>query len=219
VQRPTSPIPASGGRDAGLQSRLSTGLAGLGVPAPVDALLDYVAELAKWNAAYNLTAVRDPGEMVTRHLLDSLALMPALRGGRVLDVGSGAGLPGIPLAIARPDWQFTLLDSNGKKVRFLRHLLRTRSLPNVEVVEARVEDYRPAAGFDAVVSRAFASLAEFFDKTAHLLAPGGQWVAMKGKLDARERAEVPARFRIQETRALSVPGLNEQRHAVIAIPA
>lgn len=180
-------------------------------------LLAYLAELERWNAAYNLTAVRDPLDMVSRHLLDSLAIHPYVRG-RMLDVGSGPGLPGIPLAIVQPELAVTTLDSNGKKARFMRHAVRALGLANVEVVEARVEDWRPAAPFDCVVSRAFASLTEFFEKTAHLVAPGGEWVAMKGKLDGRERAEVPARHRLGETIRLNVPGLAEERHVVIARP-
>jgi 16S rRNA (guanine527-N7)-methyltransferase len=180
-----------------------------------DALLAYLAELQKWNSAYNLTAIRDPGEMVTRHLLDSLTLLPHVRG-RVLDVGAGAGLPGIPLAIARPELQVTVLDSNGKKARFMRHAVRTLGLANVEVAEARVEAFASAQPFDTIVSRAFAAIADFFAQTAHLLAADGQWVAMKGKLDAQELAAVPARIQIRETHRLRVPGLDEDRHAVIA---
>ena len=153
---------------------------------------------------------------MVRHLLDSLSVAPYIRGPRVLDVGSGAGLPGIVLAILRPDWQVTTLDSNGKKARFMRHAARALKLTNVEVAEARAEAYQ-AAPFDCIVSRAFSSLADFFDKTAHLLAPGGVWVAMKGKLDGREQAEVPAAYQIRETHRLHVPGLDEDRHAVIAV--
>ena len=190
----------------------------------IDLLLRYVAELQKWNAAYNLTAVRNPTEMVTRHLLDSLSLLPLLvpesrvpgPESRLLDVGSGAGLPAIPLALADPGLQVTALESNGKKARFLRHVQRTLKLPNLEVVESRAEAFQPAAPFDIIVSRAFASLADFFKLTGHLLAPGGQWVAMKGKLDPQELAGVPAGVEIRESRRLNVPGLREERHAIIA---
>lgn len=199
-----------------LRASLEAGLAALGLPAPLSiALLAYLDELQKWNAAYNLTAVREPGEMVTRHLLDSLVMHPYVRG-PLLDVGSGAGLPGIPLAIARPELQVTVLDSNGKKARFLRHAVRALKLGNVKVVEARVEDYQPARPFAAVTSRAFASLRDFFSLTAHLLAADGQWLAMKGKLDPQETQDLPAGVGIVDIKPLQVPGLAEARHLVIA---
>lgn len=198
---------------------LQEGLAALRLPAALAApLLAYLAELEKWNAAYNLTAIRDPREMVTRHLLDSLVMVPQVRG-PLLDVGSGAGLPGIPLAIARPELAVTVLDSNGKKARFLRHAVRALKLPNVAVVESRVEDYRPAQPFAVVTSRAFAALRDFFSLTGHLLAPDGQWLAMKGKLDDSEQQDLPAGVGIVEIKPLKVPGLAEARHLVIASKA
>jgi 16S rRNA (guanine527-N7)-methyltransferase len=181
-------------------------------------LMRYRDELAHWNAAYNLTAVRDPAEMVTRHLLDSLALLPALHDvpiTRLLDVGSGAGLPGIPLALARPEWHVTVLDSNGKKARFLRHAVRTLALAHVEVVEARAEAHAPAEPYDAIVSRAFGALGEFITATADLLAPGGHWLAMKGRLDDNERAAIPPFVSEPRVVRLPVPGLREERHLVI----
>lgn len=199
--------------------RLQGGVRELGLALPDDRLAQlmvYQAELLKWNSAYNLTAVRDPMQMVTRHLLDSLTVLPLVRG-RVLDVGAGAGLPGLVLAIAEPALAVTALDSNGKKARFMRHAVRALDLSNVEVVEGRVESFQPALAFDCVVSRAFASLTDFFAQTAHLLAPGGQWVAMKGKLDAGELAAIPATIELRETHRLRVPGLNEDRHAVVAV--
>lgn len=210
----------------GLDAQLARGLEALGLALDVAArkqLLAYLDELSKWNSAYNLTAIRTPSEMVTRHLLDSLALLPVIAayvgdGARVLDVGSGGGMPGIMLAIARPDWRLTLLDSNGKKARFLRHLQRVLPLANVEVAEARVEAWTPPAPYAAITSRAFASLADFVSLTRPLLAPGGVWVAMKGKLDEAELAAAAAAVEIRETRALSVPGLREDRHAVVAGP-
>ncbi|MFT4045737.1 MAG: 16S rRNA (guanine(527)-N(7))-methyltransferase RsmG [Solimonas sp.] len=196
-------------------------------PAARGHLLRYLDEMTRWNSAYNLTAIRTPSEMVTRHLLDSLALLPVLDvvpgfpDARILDVGAGAGLPGLVLAIAEPRLRVTVLDSNGKKARFMRHAQRTLKLDNVEVAECRVEDWRPVAPYDGITSRAFASLADFVAATATLLAPGGSeggvWVAMKGKLDAAELAAVPAGARIRETRRLRVPGLDEERHAVIAV--
>lgn len=206
-----------------ISKRLSAGAAelGLDLPAPtLKLLLAYQAELLKWNNAYNLTAIRDPQESVIRHLLDSLSVLPLLNdvapGPRLLDVGAGAGLPGLVLAIAKPSLQVTTLDSNGKKARFMRHAVRHFKLPNVEVIEDRVEAFQPELGFDCVVSRAFASLNDFFDKTTHLLATGGVWVAMKGKLDAKEAADIPADVEIRGSHRLRVPGLNEDRHAVVA---
>lgn len=203
---------------------LDAGLRALGFalpPTALAALLDYRDELVKWNAAYNLTAIRDPQEMVVRHLLDSLALLPVLRevreplrDARLLDVGAGAGLPGLVLAIAEPVLRVSTLDSNGKKARFMRHAARTLKL-EVDVIEGRVEDQ--SGSYEIITSRAFASLADFFDKTSHLLVAGGVWVAMKGKLDAQELADIPADVEIRETRRLQVPGLNEDRHAVIAV--
>lgn len=204
-----------------LARTLERGVAELGItlaPEATQQLLAYVGELQKWNAAYNLTAVRDPHEMVVRHLLDSLAVLPHVQG-RVLDVGAGAGLPGLVLAMADQALTVTVLDSNGKKVRFMRHVVRTLGLVNVTVAEARVETFAPPAdaeGYDTIVSRAFASLTDFFSLTRHLLASGGQWVAMKGKLDAPELAAAAAHADIRQTLKLDVPGLEEHRHLVIA---
>ena len=195
---------------------LEQGLAALALPAPLsEPLLAYLDELLKWNAAYNLTSVREPEAMVTRHLLDSLVLQAHIRG-PLLDVGSGAGLPGIPLAIANPDLAVTVLDSNGKKARFLRHAVRVLKLDNVAVVEARVEDYRPERPFAAITSRAFTALRDFFSLTEHLLAADGHWLAMKGKLDPQETQHLPAGVGIVDIKPLTVPGLAEARHLVIA---
>ena len=172
-------------------------------------LLAYVALLAKWNHTYNLTAVRDPAAMVPRHLLDSLAVLPYVHGTTLADLGSGAGLPGIPLAIARPDLRVTLVESNGKKARFLREAVRSLPLANVQVAQARVQDIRGA--FDSVTARAFASLGEMLSWGGHLLAPGGRWLAMKGHVDAAEIAAVPAAFQVLATHALSVPGSDGER--------
>ncbi|NGY05645.1 16S rRNA (guanine(527)-N(7))-methyltransferase RsmG [Solimonas terrae] len=204
---------------------LERGLRSIKLELPAEAqaqLLRYLDEMSRWNSAYNLTAIRAPGDMVIRHLLDSLVLLPVLQALagfpqlRLLDVGAGAGLPGIPLAIAAPQLAVTVLDSNGKKARFMRHVQRTLALANVEVAEARVEAHAPAAPYELIVSRAFASLADFFTASRSLLAAGGVWVAMKGKLDAAELAAVPAAVDIRETRRLRVPGLDEERHAVVA---
>lgn len=176
----------------------------------------FLAELLQWNRAFNLTAIRHPKEIVTKHFLDSLAILSLVRG-RVLDVGSGAGFPAIPLALANARLHVVALDSNGKKARFLRHVQRTLQIPNLEVIESRVESYRPEKLFDTITSRAFGALAEFVEATRHLLAPGGEWVAMKGKLDTAELAGIPDDVKIRENRRLSVPGLEDQRHAVIAV--
>lgn len=198
------------------EARLLSGLVGLQLdPALAEPLLAYLGQMVRWNSAYNLTAVDDPAEMVTRHLLDSLGVLPFVRGGRLIDVGTGAGLPGVALAIARPSLAVTLLDSNGKKTRFLRHVRRTLKLDNVEVVEARAEAHRPDAPFDAVIARAFAALGEFLRLTAHLGGPNGQWLAMKGKLAAAEQKDLPAGFEIMDAPRLQVPGLAEERHLVI----
>ena len=200
------------------RATLGAGLAQLGLAASgplADALMHFLAELEKWNRAFNLTAVRKISDMIPRHVLDSLAVLPLMRG-RVLDVGSGAGFPAIPLALADPALQVTALDGNGKKARFLRHIQRSLKLKNLEVAEARVESFEVSAPFDVITSRAFASLDEFLRRTRHLLAPGGQWVAMKGKLDAQELAGIPDDIEIRENRRLRVPGLGEERHAIIA---
>ena len=197
------------------EARLLAGLVALRLdPALAGPLLKYLGELVIWNKAYNLTSVREPAEMVTRHLLDSLVLLPHVEG-RTVDIGSGAGLPGIPLALANPALHVTLLDSNGKKARFLRHAQRTLPLANTEVVEARAESFQPPQRFDTIVSRAFSALGKFLEDTAHLGAERGRWLAMKGKLDRKELADVPSGFRIEQQVQLHVPGLDEERHLII----
>ena len=162
--------------------------------------------------------MRDPLEMVTRHLLDSLAIEAHLRGARVLDVGTGPGLPGIPLAVARPDLGFTLLDANAKKTRFVVQAVGELVLKNVEVVQTRVENYRPSRTFDTVVSRAFASIADMLAHSRHLCAPGGRFLAMKGAYPEEELKALPAGCDI-EVVPLAVPGLDAARHVVIVTPA
>lgn len=185
------------------------------IELPADAqarLIAYLALLAKWNRTYNLTAVRDPAEMVARHLLDSLAVLPWLHGDTLADLGSGAGLPGIPLAIARPGMQVALVESNGKKARFLREAVRSLPLPNVTVEPVRVQD---ATGrFDTITTRAFASLADMLAWGGHLLADGGRWLALKGRLDPDETAAVPAGFRVVAVHPLAVPGSGAARNLV-----
>lgn len=198
-----------------LRTTLDQGLMELGLALPEDKrqqLLDYVALLNKWNKVHNLTAVRDPEEMVTLHLLDSLALLPHVQAKRLLDVGSGAGLPGIPLAICLPALHVTVMDSNQKKASFMRQAKAELGLDNLEVVCGRVEDYQPEAPFDVITSRAFSELALFVKLTRHLGTEGGQWLAMKGVYPQEELDKldlVPS-----QVLPLKVPGLQAQRHLV-----
>ncbi len=190
---------------------------GIGLPEGSEArLLAFVELLLQWNKAYNLTAVRDPDEVLTKHLLDSLAVLPFVAGSPVLDVGTGAGLPGIPLALALPDTRFVLLDSNGKKTRFITHAAAVLPLPNVTAVQARIEDYRPEAPFATVLSRAFASLGDFVGLAGHACMPGGRLLAMKGAPEPAELRELPAGYRLEGVHPLKVPGL-EAEHCVVEI--
>jgi len=199
-----------------LRPNVIAGLAALGLgPEPLaDRLLDYLTLLVRWNATYNLTAIRDPDEMVPKHLLDSLAIAPFVHAS-LADIGSGAGLPGIPLALALPDLDVTVVESNGKKARFLREAQRHLGLKNLHVAESRAESVQAPAQFDCLVSRAFGSLAEFVRVGAHMLADGGRLLAMKGQQPAEEIAALPAGWRITATHALNVPGLAAQRHLLI----
>ncbi|HET6655185.1 MAG TPA: 16S rRNA (guanine(527)-N(7))-methyltransferase RsmG [Gammaproteobacteria bacterium] len=197
--------------------RLQAGAAALGVTldaAHCERLLAYLTLLDKWNQAYNLTAVRERTAMVDYHLLDSLSALPSLHGTRVLDVGSGAGLPGIPLAIVCPERQFVLLDGNGKKTRFCVQAAGELALANITVERARVEDYRPGQPFDTVISRAFADIGRFAAAAGPLVAPGGRLVAMKGRLPEREIKGLPAGFRVNAIKPVEVPGVNAERHIV-----
>ncbi|RXE46547.1 16S rRNA (guanine(527)-N(7))-methyltransferase RsmG [Chromohalobacter israelensis] len=197
----------------GCEARLDAGLAELGLEVDATArerLLALLALLHKWNRAYNLTAVRDPEQMVTRHLLDSASVATAVRGPRLLDVGAGAGLPGLVLAILDPSLEVTMLDGNGKKVRFQRQAVLELGLENVTPVQARVEHFT-TRDFDQIVSRAFAQLATFVELTRPLLAEGGEWLAMKGRDAASELAELPPDVTLIERRDLEVPGDAAQR--------
>lgn len=198
-----------------LQKKLSQGLTELGIDldaATQQKLLDYLALLEKWNKVHNLTAVRDPKDMVTLHLLDSLSVLPHIKSGRLLDVGSGAGLPGIPLSIVRPDLQVTVMDSSHKKASFMRQAKAALGIPNLEVVCGRVEEFHPEHKFNMVISRAFSDLAEFMRLTAHLCDEGGVWLAMKGVYPFDELAQIKGP--ISEVVPLRVPGLEAQRHLV-----
>jgi 16S rRNA (guanine527-N7)-methyltransferase len=208
-----------------LGQALAGGLAGLGLDldAPAQAkLLAYLALLQKWNRTHNLTAIREPERMVTHHLLDSLATLrhlPQVASARLVDIGSGGGLPGIPLAIARPAWKVTLLDSGAKKVAFLRQAAAELPLPNVDVAATRAEDYRPSGLFDVAISRALSDLAQFVAVARPLIAPDGCMLAMKGVYPHEELAHLPADVRVLASPALEVPGLDGARHLVIMVHA
>jgi 16S rRNA (guanine527-N7)-methyltransferase len=198
-----------------LERILADGIAALGLDLSLlqqRQLLDYVGLLNKWNKAYNLTAVREPAEMVVRHLLDSLSVLPHVQATEIIDVGTGPGIPGIPLAIALPSLRVTLLDSNGKKTRFARQAALELGLTNVEVVQARAEQYRNAS--PQVISRAFASLPDMLEVAGHLLAPEGCMLAMKAALTDLEMAGVQAPWQAQRI-TLKVPGLDERRQLII----
>lgn len=199
---------------------LTQGAATLGVALDArqhELLMGYLALLIKWNKAYNLTAVRNPDEMVSRHLLDSLSVVPfvAERGNNWLDVGSGGGMPGVPLAILFPERRFTLLDSNGKKTRFLTQVKLELGLDNLGVVNARVEAFRPEQPFAGIVSRAFSALEDFANWTRHLGDRDTHWLAMKGLRPDDELARMPEDFKVEAEHTLAVPGCQGQRHLLI----
>lgn len=199
---------------------LTQGAATLGVALDArqhELLMGYLALLIKWNKAYNLTAVRNPDEMVSRHLLDSLSVVPFVteRGNDWLDVGSGGGMPGVPLAILFPERRFTLLDSNGKKTRFLTQVKLELGLENLGVVNARVEAFRPEQPFAGIVSRAFSALEDFANWTRHLGDRDTHWLAMKGLRPDDELARMPEDFKVEAEHTLAVPGCQGQRHLLI----
>ncbi|MDD2914568.1 MAG: 16S rRNA (guanine(527)-N(7))-methyltransferase RsmG [Gallionella sp.] len=201
-----------------LARELRDGIAQLGIALDAEAqdrLLDYLALLHKWNKVYNLTAIRDQQQMVSNHLLDSLSVLPHLWAGRWLDVGCGGGMPGLVLAVAQPDWQFTLLDSNSKKTGFVQQAAIELGLSNVSVHCGRVEDWQTDERFDGIISRAFSELGEFLRSTRHLIAPQGRWAAMKGE-PQQELAGVPDGCRVEKIVQLCVPGLAAARSLVIA---
>lgn len=182
-------------------------------------LVGYVEMLHKWNKAYNLTSVRDPEQMLVRHILDSLVVEPHLSGDRFIDVGTGPGLPGIPLAIVRPQSHFTLLDSLGKRVRFLKQVQHELKLENISPVQSRVEDFPAEPPFDGVISRAFASLTDMVTWCHHLPGPQGRFYALKGVLPQDEIAALPAGLTVENVLPLSVPQLEGERHLVIIAPS
>jgi 16S rRNA (guanine527-N7)-methyltransferase len=177
--------------------------------------LDYLSLLLRWNRAYNLTAIRDPEAMVTRHLLDSLAMQAYVASGTLADLGTGPGLPGIPLAIARPDLQVTLVESNGKKARFLREAVRSLRLGNARVAETRAEALDEPAAYSQITARALDRLSGIIEIGGHLLMPEGKLLAMKGIYPVDEIAELPAGWVLQASHPLSVPGLEAERHLLI----
>jgi 16S rRNA (guanine527-N7)-methyltransferase len=201
----------------GIEARLAAGLDALGLalaPAQVEALLTLVAELADWNTRVNLTAITDPAEVVDKHLLDSLAVLPLLKGLRVADVGTGAGFPGLPLAVADLDRRFTLVESTGKKAAFVRRAAALMKLPNVEVVQDRAETWRPSQLFDSVISRALGSLSDFIRVAGHLAGRGGRLLAMKGRPPEAELAALPAGWKALAVHPVRVPGLSAERCVV-----
>jgi 16S rRNA (guanine527-N7)-methyltransferase len=206
---------------ARLGAALEPGLAALGLATALSApLLDYLALLVRWNRAYNLTAVRDPREMVDKHLLDSLAMHAhvddiAAAGGALADLGTGAGLPGIPLAIAKPGLRVTLVESNGKKARFMREAVRRLGLSDVRVAESRIEALDEPGAFDAITARALATLPLIVELGGHLLGPGGRLLAMKGVHPAEEIAALPPGWTVAASHPLRVPGLDAERHLVV----
>jgi 16S rRNA (guanine527-N7)-methyltransferase len=184
-----------------------------------EALLRLVDELERANAEFNLTAIRDRPGMLVKHVLDSLSVQPYLRGERIADVGTGAGFPGLPLAIANPKRRFTLIEATGKKARYVERTARLLELGNVEVANLRAELYRPAVPFDTVVARALSSLADFAVHAGTLCAPDGRLLAMKGKRPDQEIAAVPKSFRVSAVHRIALPGLDDERHLVELSPA
>jgi 16S rRNA (guanine527-N7)-methyltransferase len=181
-------------------------------------LMEYVTELMNWNRVYNLTSVRKPTDIITRHILDSLSILDYLQGDRILDVGTGAGLPGIPLAIACPEREFVLLDSSSKKLRFVQQTLGILKLDNVSLENSRVDEYRADSPFDTIVCRAFSDLPDFYRFAAHLCNAGGRMLAMKGVYPMTEVESLEDKSIISDVVALKVPGLDAERHLVIIKP-
>ncbi len=196
---------------------LVSGAAELGLPLSAGQaaqLLRLLDELDAWNQRMNLTAIRERGQQITKHLLDSLAVHSYLRGGRVADIGTGAGFPGLPLALALPQIEFTLVDSTAKKLKFVEHAAQTLGLRNLQTVHTRAEVYRPKERFDAVVSRAVGPLETFVKWSGHLCVGNGRLLAMKGRYPTDELAHIPSGWKLAEVHRLNIPGLDEQRHLV-----
>lgn len=184
-------------------------------PAIQDKLIGYIQLLSKWNRRYNLTAIRSLDEMVSYHLLDSLSISAYIKGNRVIDVGTGAGLPGIPLALTMPEKTFTLIDSNGKKTRFLTHICQELAISNAKVVHDRVERFSPDSCFESIISRAFASICDMLDYTNHLCCDDGVFLAMKGRYADEEINKISSQYQLTNVVKLNVPNLGAQRHLII----
>lgn len=200
-----------------LEKDLAAGIAQMGIavtPEQQAKLLEYLALLHKWNSVFNLTAIRQPEQMVSNHLLDSLAVLPYLWPQRWLDVGCGGGLPGLVLAVMRPEWSFTLMDSNSKKTGFVQQAAIELGLRNVEVRCGRVEQWQAEQKFDGIISRAFAEVSDFVSLTGHLLADGGRWAAMKGAPE-QELAKLPKGIEVEKVITLHVPKLEAARSLVV----
>jgi 16S rRNA (guanine527-N7)-methyltransferase len=201
---------------------LAAGARAIGVEldaARAEQLLMLVDELEQANAQFNLTAIRDRPGMLAKHILDSLTLQPYLRGGRCADVGTGAGFPGLPLAVVNPERRFTLIEATGKKSRFVQQTAQRLGCANVQVVNTRAENYRPFELFDTVAARALSSLADFVAYAGHLCAPTGRLLAMKGKRPDDEISAVPKSFRVLAVHRLALPGFGDQRHLVEMVRA
>lgn len=201
-----------------MKQRLENLLEQAGIDIPVtqqEQLISFVKLLHKWNKAYNLTSVRDPDDMLIKHIMDSIAVSKHLKGQRFIDVGTGPGLPGIPLAIINPDKSFTLLDSLGKRIRFIRQVIYELKISNITTIQSRVEDFQPELGFDAVLSRAFASMSDMVNWCHHLPSEQGVFLALKGQVSQKEIDELPIDCSVTSIEPLTVPGLEGQRHLVI----
>jgi 16S rRNA (guanine527-N7)-methyltransferase len=204
------------------EQQLQHGLSSLGLDLSTDLqgrLLRYLGLLSKWNRTYNLTAIREPSRLVSHHLLDSLSVLPHVNGDSLADVGTGAGLPGIPIALAKPGWRVVLLDSNHKKGAFLRQVALELDLRNVQVVTDRAEAWRPVDAMDIVISRAFSDLAGFIEAGKHLCRANGVLAAMKGVYPDEELAQVPGDTTLERVVPLKVPGLKAARHLVLLRPS
>jgi len=199
------------------RSVLIDGASQLGIslsPLQADQLLRLLDELDDWNQRMNLTAIRERGQQITKHLLDSLSIQPFLRGTRIVDVGTGAGFPGIPLAIVNPQREFTLLDSTAKKLKFVEHVAQLLELPNIKTLHTRAEDYKPEQRFDIVISRAVGPVLRFMQWSSHLCVGGGRLLAMKGRYPHDELEKLPNGWKLAAVHRLEVPGLDEERHVV-----
>jgi 16S rRNA (guanine527-N7)-methyltransferase len=200
-----------------LKARLVAGAQELGIAldaVQAAALIRLLTELREWNTRFNLTAIREPTDMVDKHLLDSLSIQPHLHGRRIADIGTGAGFPGLPLAIVNPRRQFTLIEATGKKVQFVRHAIETLHIENVEIVQARAETWRPRAPFDSIIARALGKLADFIRVAGHLCARDGRMLAMKGREPTAEIEALPPGWRVRAVHELKVPGLAAARCVV-----